>query len=102
MVSELVLCPLGTALVWRRYPWGYNGDPMPHPGTSQQTVRVERLVDLFGAANNIAPFDDAAFGKKVGELLARSASAGKSRKRRPAKVGRVDFASQALSRARVT
>jgi hypothetical protein len=36
---------------------------------------------LFGAENDIAQFDDAAFGKKVGELIARSASARKARKK---------------------
>jgi hypothetical protein len=47
---------------------------------SKQPARVKRLVDLFGAENDIAPFDDmapfddAAFGKKVGELIARGAS----------------------------
>ena len=44
---------------------------------SKQSARVERLVALFGAANDIAPFDNAAFGKKVGELIARSACARK-------------------------
>jgi hypothetical protein len=70
---------------------------MPHRGgisPSQQTARVERLVALVGAANDIAPFDNATFGKKVGDLIARSASARK-RKRQRAKVGQVDFASQA-------
>jgi hypothetical protein len=58
---------------------------MPHRGgisPSKQPARAKQLVDLFGAANDIAPFDDAAFGKKVGELIARGASAGKARKQR--------------------
>ena len=70
--------------------------PMLHRGgiaPSKQSARVERLVALFDAENDIAPFDDAAFGKKVGDLIARSACARK-RKQLRAKVGRVDFASQ--------
>jgi hypothetical protein len=35
----------------------------------------------LGAKNDIAPFDDAAFGRKVGELIARGASARKARKK---------------------
>jgi hypothetical protein len=56
---------------------------MPHRrgiSPSKQPARVKRLVALFGAANEIAPFDNATFGKKVGDLIARSASARKARK----------------------
>jgi hypothetical protein len=62
----------------------------------KQTAGIERLVELIGAENDIAPFDDsAAFGKKAGELIARSAGARKARKQPQAKVGRVDVDSQA-------
>jgi hypothetical protein len=57
---------------------------MPHRrgiSPSKQPARVKRLVALFGAANEIAPFDNATFGKKVGDLIARSASARKARKK---------------------
>jgi hypothetical protein len=53
----------------------YNGDPMPRRGKpSNQSSGVERLIADLDAASDIAPLDDAAFGKKAGELIARSAS----------------------------
>jgi len=54
--------------------WGYN---VPHAAPtrtspSKSPLWVKRLVDLLGAKNDIAPFDDAAFGRKVGELIAQA------------------------------
>jgi len=56
---------------------------MPHRrgnSPSEEPAAVERLVAVLGAANEIAPFDDAASGKKVGELIARGATARKRKK----------------------
>jgi len=44
-------------------------------GTSKKRFSVKRLVMLVGAPDEIAPIDEAAFGKKGGELIARAASA---------------------------
>jgi hypothetical protein len=49
-------------------------------GTSKKKLGVKRLLMLVGAPDEIAPVDDAAFGKKAGELIARTASAGKRAK----------------------
>jgi hypothetical protein len=73
----------------------YNGDPMSRRGKpSNQSSGVERLIADLDAASDIAPLDDAAFGKKAGELIARSASGRKRPKRPRPKVGQVKFASQ--------
>jgi hypothetical protein len=39
-----------------------------------------RLAILLDALDEVAPVDEAAFGKKAGELIARTASAGKRAK----------------------
>jgi hypothetical protein len=49
-------------------------------GKSKKTRGVKRLLTLVGAPDEIAPVDDAAFGKKAGELIARTASAPKRAK----------------------
>jgi hypothetical protein len=56
-------------------------------GTSKKKLGVKRLVILIGAPDEIAPIDEAAFGKKAGELIARAASAVKRAKGRGLKSG---------------
>src|SRR5580704_18928276 len=50
---------------------------------SKQASGAKRPVVLVGAADEIAPFDNAAFENRTGELIGRSARIG-SRKRRRA------------------
>jgi hypothetical protein len=55
--------------------------------TSKRASDAARLVLLVGAADEIAPLDNAAFEKKAGELIGRSASARKHAKGRGLRTG---------------
>jgi hypothetical protein len=47
----------------------------PYRNASKEKARLDELITLFGCGNDIAPFETSAFGKKVGELIARGVSA---------------------------
>jgi hypothetical protein len=60
--------------------------PQRYP-TSKKVLGAERIIVLVGAADKIAPFDHAAFEKKTGELIGRSATARKRAKGRGLRSG---------------
>ncbi len=43
---------------------------MPQPPKSSR--RVQELVEFFGGADNVAPVDNPAFARRLGEVIARA------------------------------